>query len=79
MMGALLISSLTIFPTITARYLVKSYKGVMITSAVVSVICFVIGLVLSYFYSLPTGAMIVIINLIALLLAIAYAKVFRKQ
>lgn len=79
MMGALLISSLTIFPTITSRYLVKSYKGVIISAAIISIVCFIIGLVLSYIYSLPTGAMIVIVNLVALLLSILYAKLFRNK
>lgn len=74
MMGALLISSLTIFPTITSRYLAKSFKGVVMISAVISIICFVIGLCLSYFYSLPTGATIVLVNLAALLLAILKDK-----
>lgn len=74
MMGALLISSLTIFPTITSRYLTQSFKGVVVISAIVSVICFVIGLCLSYFYSLPTGATIVIVNLIALMMAIIKDK-----
>ena len=78
MMGALLISSLTIFPTITSRYLAHSYKGVICTSVVVSLICFVIGLVLSYVYSLPTGAMIVIVNLIVLLCAMLFSTISKK-
>lgn len=69
LMGALLISSLTIFPTITSRYVTRSFKGVVAVSAVISMICFVFGLIISYLYSLPTGATIVLVNLAALLIA----------
>ncbi len=68
MMGSLLISSLIIFPAITSMRLCKRFKTVIITSAAVSVVCFFIGLVISYMYSTPTGASIVIVNLGALIL-----------
>ena len=48
MMGAMLISSLLIFPALTSMRLFKSFKGVIVTSAVLSVVCFTIGLVISY-------------------------------
>jgi hypothetical protein len=40
-------------------------KSVTLTSAVVSVICFFIGVVISYLYATPTGASVVIINIVA--------------
>lgn len=64
-MGTLLISSLIIFPALTAMQLCKTFKSVIITSAVLSVVCFFIGISISYLYSTPTGASIVIVNLIA--------------
>ena len=64
-MGTLLISSLIIFPALTAMQLCKTFKSVIITSAVLSVACFFIGISISYLYSTPTGASIVIVNLIA--------------
>lgn len=67
MMGSLLISSLIIFPAITSMRVCKRFKTVMITSAIVSVVCFFIGIVISYMYSTPTGASIVIVNLGALI------------
>ncbi len=66
MMGALLISSLIIFPTVTSMRLCKSFRSVVITSAVVSIICFIAGLILSVEYETPTGASIVCINIYAL-------------
>ena len=43
MMGAMLISSLLIFPALTSMRLFKSFKGVIVTSAVLSVVCFTIS------------------------------------
>lgn len=68
MMGSLLISSLIIFPAITSMRVCKRFKTVMITSAIVSVVCFFVGIVISYMYSTPTGASIVIVNLGVLIL-----------
>ncbi len=65
MMGALLISSLIIFPALTAMRLCRSFKSVVICSAAVSVVCFIIGMAASYAFELPSGAAIVIINVMA--------------
>ena len=65
MMGAMLISSLVIFPALTSMRVFKSFRGVVISSGVVSVVCFFIGLVLSYMYSIPAGASVVVVNLAA--------------
>jgi zinc transport system permease protein len=64
MMGALLISSLIIFPALTSMRLCKKFKTVTICSAFVSVICFFIGVVISYLYATPTGASVVIVNIV---------------
>ena len=64
MMGALLISSLIIFPSLSAMRVCKRYNTVMITSVFVSIICFLIGIMVSYNYSTPTGASIVCVNLV---------------
>lgn len=68
MMGALLISSLIIFPSITAMRLCKTYKSVILCSVIISLICFFAGIVLSYLYEIPVGAAIVILNLIMFLI-----------
>lgn len=77
MMGTLLISSLIIFPAVTARKLVNSFKGMVIISALISVICCVIGIFLSWMMNLPTGAGIVLINLFFMILASLIAR-FKK-
>lgn len=69
LVGALLISSLIIFPTVTVMQVVKSFKAVVISSVVVSVFCMVMGIIFSYFVATPTGATIVIFNAMAFLVA----------
>lgn len=68
LMGALLISSLIIFPSLTSMRIFKSFKSVVVSSAVLSVICFLLGIVISYVYSTPAGASIVSVNIIAFLI-----------
>lgn len=63
MMGALLISSLIVFPALTAMRLCTSFKFVMINATIISVVCFFCGLVISYVYATPTGASVVAANI----------------
>lgn len=63
MMGAMLISSLIIFPCLSAMQAVKSFGGVVILSGILSVACFFGGMAASYVYSLPAGASVVAVNL----------------
>ena len=65
MMGALLISSLIIFPALSAMRVCKSFRAVVITAALISVLCFVVGVTVSYFLETPTGASIVVTDLLA--------------
>ena len=67
-MGAMLISSLIIFPALTAMRVCKSFRSVTVCAAIVSVFCFFIGLVLSYLLSTPAGASVVAVNILAFLL-----------
>ena len=67
MMGSLLISSLIIFPCLSSMEIFKKFKSVIISSAIISVLCFITGLTLSYLYEIPTGSIIVIVNLFVLL------------
>ncbi len=69
LMGALLISSLIIFPSLTSMRVLGNFKGVIITSLVLSAICFFIGIVISFQYSIPAGASVVAVNLAAFIIA----------
>ncbi len=68
LMGTLLISSLIIFPAIISMRICKCFKMVTITSAIVSITSFFIGLVVSYYLATPTGASIVLVNLCVLII-----------
>lgn len=72
MLGALLISSLIIFPCLSALYLSKNFRQNTIIATTISVFCFIVGLTFSYILNTPTGATIVIANLIALILCRIY-------
>ena len=89
MMGAVLISSLIIFPALTSMRICKTWKSVIICSAIVSVICFIIGFLISALVdiptgaksmsaSLPTGATIVAVNVVAFLVFWVFSLIKRK-
>jgi zinc transport system permease protein len=71
MMGAMLISSLIIFPALSAMRLFKSFRAVVICAGVVSVGCFCIGLGASYLLSTPVGASVVLCDLTVFLICCA--------
>lgn len=66
MMGTLLISSLIIFPALTSMRVCRSFRSVTINSAIISVVCFCLGIAVSYFFATPAGASVVIVNLLML-------------
>lgn len=64
MMGALLISALVVFPALTSMRICKRFRSVIVASALISVCCFFIGLTVSYLFAAPTGASVVIVNIV---------------
>ena len=76
-MGTLLISSLIIFPAVTSRRIVQSFRSLILLSAVISSVCFLCGFFASYYMDLPTGAAIVGANIIVC--AIVSILTFRKN
>ena len=78
MMGAMLISSLVIFPALTAMRLFKSFRGVILCAAVTSVVCFCVGLTISFGFSTPVGATVVAADLTVFLAGCLLAALRRK-
>ena len=78
MMGTLLISSIIIFPALTAMKICKSFKSVVIASGIISIICFLIGIFLSYVYNISTGAMIVIVNLVLFIIFTILNRIIKE-
>ena len=68
MMGALLISSLIIFPALTSMRVFKRFISVTISAAIVSMLCFILGIVISIWYDALPGASVVIVNVVVFLL-----------
>ncbi len=64
MVGALLISALITFPALSAMRLFKTFKSVMICSAVTSVICSLAGTVVCILASTPVGPTIAVANIL---------------
>ena len=79
MMGALLISSLIIFPALTSMRLFKSFRSVVVTSAILSVGCFFIGIFISFIWSVPVGAGIVVVNLVVFCAFSGLKRVLKKR
>jgi zinc transport system permease protein len=77
MMGAMLISSLIIFPALTSMRLFKKFRSVIICSGILSVVCFCLGMILSYCISTPAGASVVLVNLAFFLLFLAIQRIRR--
>ncbi len=75
LMGAILISGLVIFPPLSAMRISKSFKGVVICSAVVSVVCFVPALFTACAYNLQTGPAVICANMIVYIILTAFEKI----
>ena len=67
MMGALLISSLLIFPALTAMRVCRTFRSVIICAAALSILCFLTGLGVSFLISSPAGATVVMVHLVCFL------------
>lgn len=65
MMGALLISALIIFPALSAMRVCRTFRAVTLCAAAISVVCFMVGMLVSYAWETPTGATIVVVNIAA--------------
>ncbi len=79
MMGSLMISALIVFPAMTAMRVCKTFKGVLITSVSVSLVCFVIGFFIACLMGWQSGATVVTINLICFILFWIFGKINKKK
>lgn len=67
LVGSLLISALVIFPAVSSMRVFKSFKRVVICSAVTSVCCAVTGILLSVIYGTPVGSTVVAADVVVFL------------
>ena len=66
MMGTLLISSLIVLPAVISKRLTNSFKDLACVSVITSIICFILGVLVSFYLNLPAGAAIVAVYIILL-------------
>lgn len=78
MMGSMLISALIIFPALTAMRVCRTFKSVVLTSSVLAVINFFIGMISSVILDTPTGATIVIVDIIVFTIYTVIGKFLNK-
>lgn len=78
LVGALLISALIIFPALSAMRIFKSFFSVIISSAVISVICAVTGILIAILYGTPVGSTIVAADIAAFILCTFIGKITKR-
>ncbi len=64
LVGSLLISALIVFPALSAMRVFKNFKAVTICSAIISVSCATVGILISILLSTPVGPTIVMIDVV---------------
>ena len=75
MMGSIMISGLVIFPALAAMRVCKSFRGVVICSAGISVLCFLSGFFAAVCIGFQTGPMVIVFNIAVFLLFCAISAV----
>ena len=65
LVGALLVSALVVFPSLSAMRVFKSFFSVTIAAATISVICSLIGIVIAILVGTPVGSTIVAADIVA--------------
>ena len=77
LVGALLISSLIIFPALSAMRVFRSFRSVVICSAVISVAGSLAGLLFALLLSTPTGASVAVVHIVIFLVFTLLGKLRR--
>lgn len=78
LVGSLLISALIIFPALSAMRVFKTFKSVTICSAVLSVVCAVLGLLISIAFGTPVGSTIVAVDIVSFFIFMIIGKMIRR-
>lgn len=78
LVGALLISALIIFPALSAMRIFKNFFSVIISSAIISVLCAVIGIFIAILYGTPVGSTIVAANIAVFIICMVTGKITKR-
>lgn len=79
LVGSLLISALIIFPAISAMRVFKSFRMVMIATAVIAIVCALSGMLISILAGTPVGATIVAVNIVVFAIFSAISAIILKR
>ena len=79
LVGSLLISALVIFPALSAMRVFRSFRGVTICAAVISVVCAVAGIIISVLAETPTGSTIVAVDIASFAVMAAVGRMVRRR
>lgn len=77
LMGAMMISSLIVFPALSAMRIFRSFFKVIICAVIISLVCFIVGIISSFVWSTPAGASIIVANLIVFVICMVVGKCVR--
>lgn len=75
LVGSLLVSALVIFPALSAMRIFRSFRSVTVCSAILSVFCALLGIVLSIIFETPVGSTIVVTDIAAFIVCIIIGKI----
>ena len=64
LVGSLLTSALVIFPALSSMRVFKTFRAVVLSSAVIAVFCALVGILLSILLSTPVGSTVVAANIV---------------
>lgn len=78
LVGSLLISALVIFPALSAMRIFKNFKSVTVFSAILSVVCALVGILISTIAGTPVGSTIVAADICAFLICFILGNILSK-
>ena len=78
LVGSLLISALVIFPALSAMRLMHTFRGVVVFSAILSIVAALLGMLISILGSTPVGATIVSCDLVFYLICLVIGHVAKR-
>lgn len=78
MLGIILISALLIIPTSIAKIFSRSFRSLIVNSIVMSELIVLLGLLFSYFFDLPTGAVIILVGMVIFFVTIFVKNVIGR-
>ncbi|MDD6327961.1 MAG: metal ABC transporter permease [Lachnospiraceae bacterium] len=79
LVGSLLISALIIFPALSAMRVITHFRGVVIYSAIISVVCSLLGMLISIVYSTPVGSTIVAVDIVVFGINYVVGRILRRS